>query len=114
MLLPGQTATYPVPHCNGSMLAVEPWFQNKAPDWPPPQLCQVKNGLIHVTNTLNKPVNVAKDAPRVQVRTTSLNDNRHVPNYKITKNPPVQEPLINDIQMNPMEESYNERLNKDF
>ena len=50
---------------------------NKDTAWPPPQVCQVKNGKISIYNQTHSPVHIKKNAPRVQVRTTSelhLND----------------------------------------
>ena len=71
ILLPGQSASYRVPHQNGQLLSVEPWFQNKNSDWPTPQVCQVQNGHINIQNTGSEPLDLKRDAPTVQIRTTT-------------------------------------------
>merc|ERR1711954_334892 len=38
VLLPGQTTREQVPHPDGSVVAIEPWEQNKMHTWPEPHL----------------------------------------------------------------------------
>jgi hypothetical protein len=68
VILPGQEVEFPVPHEDNTVLAVQPWHQNKDDHWPEPQLCAVKNGQICIKNNLPEPVNV-KHSAKVQVRT---------------------------------------------
>ena len=92
VILPGQEVNLPVPHQEHTVLAVQPWHQNKNDLWPEPQLCAVQNGQICIKNNLPEPVQV-KDTAKLQVRTLSdqiSTDNKYV-NNNITST--VTEPL---------------------
>ena len=69
VLLPGGELRFTVPHLDETMLAVQPYHQNKQDQWPLPQLCQVKNNTIYLQNSANFPVNVKNT--KIQVRTLS-------------------------------------------
>ena len=70
VIFPGGAVEYEVPHKDNTVLAIQPFHQNKV-QWPKPQLCQVTNGKIIVTNESNEPVNMNK-ADKVQIRTVDL------------------------------------------
>ena len=71
VLLPGQELQQAVPHPENTVISVEPWFQNKSLSWPQPQLCKVKNGLISIPNLTSSPIDLKRDVPRIQIRTTA-------------------------------------------
>ena len=87
ILLPGQQIEYSVPHQDDTILAVQPWFQNKSLQWPQPQLCQVQNGKVSISNNTTEPINIKKDAPKLQVRTTTEQSDADMNN--ITISPPL-------------------------
>ena len=70
VILPGQDVKIPVPHANNTMLAIQPFFQNKQTKWPIPQICKVKNGAIVINSNSKEPVQV-KHAAKIQIRTVS-------------------------------------------
>ena len=80
VILPGQEVQFSVPHDDDTILAVQPWHQNKGIQWPDPQLCSVKNGQISVKNNYNEIVHT-KSSPKVQVRTLNddFNNNDDIP-----------------------------------
>ena len=86
ILLPGQQIEYTVPHQDNTILAVQPWFQNKSVHWPQPQLCQVQNGKVSISNNTLEPINIKKDVPKLQVRTTTEQSSVELNN--ITISPP--------------------------
>ena len=63
IVLPGQTVSYAVPHREGQNITVEPWFRNKVTYWPTPQICQVRNGHIQLTNDMLEPIDLKNDVP---------------------------------------------------
>jgi hypothetical protein len=70
VILPGQNLSQHVDIPEDTMVAVEPWEQNKNADWPEPQLCMVKNSSIEIMNISNEPVILGKDVLLFKVRPT--------------------------------------------
>ena len=68
VILPGESAQFQLPkHVSTKFVAVEPRFDNKhnldAPKvWPPPQVQQVKQGVLTLTNSYKEPVVVKKNS----------------------------------------------------
>ena len=56
VLLPGQDIDVQVPNKEGSLIAIEPWENNKNPSWPDPQMQNVVNGSITLSNMSNNPI----------------------------------------------------------
>ena len=102
VLLPGQTISYNVPHQDETLLAIQPWFQNKNTNWPTPQLCTVRNGQIQVNNNTPTPIYLNKEAPKLQIRTTkeithsNLQPDCQYQQVKIQ----THQPNLEDIQIN--------------
>ena len=88
ILLPGQSISYDIPHSEGQQVAVLPWYDNKSQQWPTPQLCQVTNGKINITNEQTEPINIKKEAPRIQIRPTSENDIGSIKHRQLSYNLP--------------------------
>ena len=102
VLLPDQDLNLQVPHADNTVLAVEPWFQSNL-DWPPPQLCTVEGGVISIKNNSGQPINVKKNATKIQVRTTSeeYNINKSYQPATTSESPaPVPHPNIDSIEIN--------------
>ena len=99
VLYPGETLKHPVPHPDHSILAVQPFHQNKIDNWPPPQLCSVTNGVINISNNTADPINIKKEAPRLQIRTTSQQQQQQTP-AKSYPLPSTKPPCLEDISIN--------------
>lgn len=69
VILPGQQVDVQVPHQDNTLIAVQPWHQNKVIDWPEPQICSVQNGKISILNNLQTPIN--NKNIKIQARTVS-------------------------------------------
>ena len=50
VLLPGQKVKEKVPHPDGTVVAIEPWEQNKVQTWPEPHLATIKEGVVELIN----------------------------------------------------------------
>ena len=70
VLFPGQHLSQPANFPEGSIVAVEPWEQNKNPNWPEPQLCTVSQGKIKVENSTINPIVVGKEVKLIRIRST--------------------------------------------
>ena len=59
VILPGQSITIPVhptDFCDGDIVATEPRNENKNKEWPPPQLCTIKDSEIQLKNNTTEPI----------------------------------------------------------
>ena len=72
VILPNKEIEIKVPHKDETLLAVQPWHQNKSQKWPQPQICSVFNGQIKIKNDCREPI-IVKKSSTVQVRTLSEN-----------------------------------------
>ena len=98
IVLPQQEIPFQVPFKDNTMLAIQPWHQNKQQDWPQPQLCTVKQGKILVKNPTNELYQLKKST-KLQIRT--LSDNNE---YQ-------QEPVINKkFQENQREKDNTDKI----
>ena len=70
VILPKKSVQLKVPYKESTLLAIQPWHQNKIQDWPKPQICSVLNGHIDIKNDSSEPV-VVKKQNKIQVRTIS-------------------------------------------
>ena len=70
VILPHKSVQLKVPHKESTLLAIQPWHQNKNQEWPKPQICSVQNGHINIKNENKEPV-ILKKSSKVQVRTIS-------------------------------------------
>ena len=70
VLLNDQTVTVSVPIEDGNQVIVEPRVENSNKSWPVPQLCQVKNGVIHINNTSEKPIQFKNNEHHFQLVST--------------------------------------------
>ena len=70
ILLPDQDLQIKVEHQDGSLLAIEPWEQNKNPRWPKVQLQQVKNSCITICNDSENPIHLGKEVKSFKIRPT--------------------------------------------
>ena len=74
VILPGHDITQVVKVPNDTVVAIEPWENNKNPDWPEPQLCTVKDNSITIRNNSPEPVILGKDVKLFRVRPTAEAD----------------------------------------
>ena len=70
VILPGQDLLQNVDIPNDTIVAIEPWEQNKNCDWPTAQLCTVKNGEVLIKNYSKEAVILGKDVHLYKVRPT--------------------------------------------
>lgn len=78
VILPNKEIEIKVPYKDDTLLAVQPWHQNKSQEWPEPQICSVSNGQIKIKNQSKEPI-ILKKSNKVQVRT--LSDNTTNPQF---------------------------------
>ena len=90
ILLPGQTLEIPVKMENGEIVSVEPWEQNKNPDWPEPHLQSVTEGKIDLINNTNDAIFVGKDVKKMKVRQTEPSEASNVDTAFYTYSPVCQ------------------------
>ena len=69
VVLPGQSVSYPTQQQEDQVLAVQPCPQSKSGSWPPPQLCKVSNGFIHVVNNTDEVFTLKKANNKITART---------------------------------------------
>lgn len=102
VLYPGHDVTYKIEQEDASVVAVQPWFQNKCQDWPQPQLCEVKNGHISINNNTERPIILKKESPQVQIITTNetLSANNFPKHQTKHTIPMITISRIDEIQIN--------------
>ena len=61
-----------VNHNEGTTLAIEPYEKIDNPNWPEPQMLNVKNGKIHLTNKTNNAVLLGSEVKLCKVTATSI------------------------------------------
>ena len=61
VLLPGQTTREQVPHPDGSVVAIEPWEQNKIHTWPEPHLSTIREGMVELVNNTTEAITLGAD-----------------------------------------------------
>ena len=71
VLLHDQSVAVNVPLEEGKQIIVEPRVENSNKNWPTPQLCTVKNGMININNTLTKPVHLKGKEHHLQLVSTN-------------------------------------------
>ena len=64
----------PLDRSDGSIVAIEPWEQNKLYSWPDPHLQEVYNKQIKLVNNTNKPIHLGKDVKLCKIRSTNEMD----------------------------------------
>ena len=79
VILPGQDLHQDVDIPNDTVVANEPWEQNKHCDWPTAQLCTVRNGVIRIKNYSTDSVILGKDVLLYKVRPTVEKTEDHDP-----------------------------------
>ena len=82
----------------GTTVLIEPRIENKTQNWPEPQITEVKNGLIKVTNNLNEPIHLKDKNHVINVRRME-DQNTYHKDYKPSP-PTSHDDFTNDITIN--------------
>ena len=87
VLLPGQVTREQVPHPDGSVVAIEPWEQNKLHTWPEPHLSTIREGMVELVNNTTEPINLGADVKTCKIWTTEESEekNQNSTYYKFSK-----------------------------